>query len=103
MIQEILATLLGVLRTERIEESESEEPLQSTPFILFLGKSKTISPDGGKRPVFMTERAVDIGTFIQDMIIPSYLSSETHLQQFPDHKFLKLNSKFPSRSLRKGS
>ena len=26
-----LATLLGILRTEGIEKSESEEPLQSTP------------------------------------------------------------------------
>ena len=36
-----LATLLGTLRTEGIEKSESEEPLQSTPFIFYFGKSKT--------------------------------------------------------------
>ena len=32
----------------------------------------------------MTNHAVGFGTCIQGMSIPSYLSSEMHLQKFPD-------------------
>ena len=34
--------------------------------------------------MFMTNHAVGIGTKIQGMKIPSYLSSEMHLQKIPE-------------------
>ena len=78
-----LATLLGILRTEGIEKSESGEPLQSTP-LSCSSNVQTKSLNGGKCPMFMTNRAVGIGTCVQGMTIPSYLSSKMHLQKFPD-------------------
>ena len=51
----------------------------------------------------MTNHTVGIGTCTQGMAIPSYLSSEMHLQKFPDQtKFSELGREFPSRNLRKG-
>ena len=78
-----LATLLGILRTEGIEKSESWEPLQSTP-LSCSSNVQTKSLNGGKCPMFMTNRAVGIGTCVEGMTIPSYLSSKMHLQKFPD-------------------
>ena len=72
-------------------------------YILLFEKSKTKSLDGGKCPVSMTNHTVGIGTCTQGMAIPSYLSSEMHLQKFPDQtKFSELGREFPSRNLRKG-
>ena len=51
---------------------------------LFLDKSKTKSLNGGKCPLFMTNRAVGIGTCIQGVTIPSCLSSKMHLHKFHD-------------------
>ena len=78
-----LATLLGILRTEGIEKSESGEPLQSTP-LSCSSNVQTKSLNGGKCLMFMTNRAVGIGTCVEGMTIPSYLSSKMHLQKFPD-------------------
>ena len=49
-----LSTTSAILRTEGIEKSGSEEPLQSIPMSLLFEKSKTKSLDGGKCPVSMT-------------------------------------------------
>ena len=51
-----LATFLGVLRTEGIEKSESEEPLQSTPFSCSSVRARQKSLIGGECPVFLTNR-----------------------------------------------
>ena len=81
-----LATSSAMLNTEGIEKSDSEELLHAiNTFILFLGKSKGHKClNGGTCPMFMTNRVVGIGTCIQGMTIPSYLSSKMHLQKFPD-------------------
>ena len=65
---------------------------------------KTKRLNGGKCPMLLTNHAVGIGTCIQGMTIPSYLSSEMHLQKVPwPNTISELNSEYPSRSLRKGS
>ena len=53
-------------------------------FTLFLGKSKTKSLNGGKCPLFRTNRAVGIGTCVQGVTIPSCLSSKMHLHRVHD-------------------
>ena len=61
-------------------------------FILFLGKSKTKSLDGGKRPLFMTRHG------------NSELSPLGNASVIPlPNKISEPNCEFPSRSLRKGS
>ena len=85
MILRNLATSLAILRTEGIEKSESEEPLQSIPKSCFSFGSIQKSLAGGKCPVSMTNHAAGIGTCTQSgMTTPSYLSSEMHLQKFHD-------------------
>ena len=61
-------------------------------FILFLGKSKTKSLDGGKRPLFMTRHG------------NSELSPLGNASVIPwPNKISEPNCEFPSRSLRTGS
>ena len=73
-------------------------------FILFVGKSKTKSLDGGKRPMFMTAHAVDIGTCNSrhDNSELSLLGDASEKIPWP-YEIPKLNSEFPSRSFRQGS
>ena len=51
---------------------------------LVLRYEQDKSLNGGKRPMFMTNHAAGVGTCTQGMTIPSYLSSEMHLQKFHD-------------------
>ena len=96
-----LATTSAILR--RNWEKWKRRTIAIDTFSLLFEKSKTKSLDGGKCPVSMTNHTVGIGTCIQGMAIPSYLSSEMHLQKFPDQtKFSELGREFPSRNLRKG-
>ena len=48
-------------------------------------RARQKSLNGATCPTFMTNHAVGFGTCIQGMKIPSYLSSEMHLQNFSDH------------------
>ena len=101
----IWATSSGVLRREGIEKSESGDPLQSIPLPCFQRRVRQRSLDGGNYPMSMTNNhAVGIATCTQSgMSIPSYLSSEIHLGQFPGHtEFQKLDCEFPNGSLREG-
>ena len=96
-----LATTSAILR--RNWEKWKRRTIAIDTFSLLFEKSKTKSLDGGKCPVSMTNHTVGIGTCTQGMAIPSYLSSEMHLQKFPDQtKFSELGREFPSRNLRKG-
>ena len=50
----------------------------------------------------MTNHAVGVGICTQGMTIPSYLSSEMHLQKFPD-QIAERDREFPSKSSLRGS
>ena len=67
------------LTREEVEKSGSEEPLQSTLISCFSVRTRRKSLDGGKCHMSVTNHAMGIGTCIQGMTIPSYLSSEMHL------------------------
>ena len=96
-----LATTSAILRKNW--EKWNRRTIAIDTYILLFEKSKTKSLDGGKCPVSMTNHTVGIGTCTQGMAIPSYLSSEMHLQKFPDQtKFSELGREFPSRNLREG-
>ena len=96
-----LATLLGILGTEGIEKIESEEPLLSTPLSCSQVRERLKSLNGGKCPVSMTNHAAGIATCAQGMTIPSYLSSEMHLQKIPwPNEISELDREFPSWRLR---
>ena len=76
-----LATPSGIQRREGIEKSGSEEPLQSILFLCFLKRPSEKSLDDRNCLMSMTNHAVCIGTKTQsDMTIPSYPSSEMHLE-----------------------
>ena len=114
MIQEIWQhhqeslTMSTILRKERIEKSGSEEPLRSTLLTCFSVRARRKSLDVKwffcLSLMSMTNRAVGIGICIHNgMTIPSYLSSEMHLQKIPwPNGIPMLDREFPSRSLRKG-
>ena len=96
-----LATLLGILGTEGIEKIESEEPLLSTPISCSQVRARLKSLNGGKCPMSMTNHAAGIATCAQGMTIPSYLSSEMHLQKIPwPNEISELDREFPSWRLR---
>ena len=76
--------IFGYSENRRNWEKWERRTIAVNTFILFLGTSKTKSLNGGKRPKFMTNHAGGVGTCTQGMTIPSYLSSEMHLQKFPD-------------------
>ena len=78
------ALSLAILRTKGIEKSVSEEPLQSIPLPCFSARARKKGLDD-KYVLCMTNHAAGIGTCTQSgMTIPSFLSSEMHLQKFPD-------------------
>ena len=60
-----LAISLAILRTEGIENSGSEAPLQSIPFTLLFRKSKDQKSRRQKSLMSMTFHAVGIGTCTQ--------------------------------------
>ena len=75
--------IIALLRTERIEKSESERPLQLTPL--------SCSQVGARQQVqtvesvlSMTNHALGFGTCTQGTTILRYLSSEMHQQKLPD-------------------
>ena len=76
--------IIGYSENRRNWEKWERRTIAVNTFILFLGTSKTKGLNGGKRPKFMTNHAAGVGTCTQGMTIPSYLSSEMHLQKFPD-------------------
>ena len=73
-----------ILRREGIENSGSEEPLQSIPLPCLLRRAREKCLDDRNCLKSMTHHAAGIGTCTQSMTIPSHLSSEMHLQKFPD-------------------
>ena len=76
-----LATSSAILRTEGIENNGSDEPLQLLPLPCFFVRAKKKS--GRQMSLMsMTNHAVGIGTCSQSMTLPSYLSSEMHLEKF---------------------
>ena len=102
MIQEIWRQHQRFWEQKELRKVEAKNHCNRYLYLAFR-KSKTKSLDGGKCPVSMTNHTVGIGTCTQGMAIPSYLSSEMHLQKFHDQtKFSELGREFPSRNLRKG-
>ena len=87
-----LATPSGFLRREGIGKSESVEPLQSILLPSFQGRARQRSPDGRNYPMSMTNNhAASIGTCSPSgMTIPSHLSLEMHIGNFPDHTELQI-------------
>ena len=78
-----LATPSVIQRRERIEKSRT---IATNTFALLFGKTKGKSLDDRNCLMSMTTHAAGIGTCTQSgMTIPSYLSSELHLEKFPDH------------------
>ena len=57
-----LATLLAIVRTEGIDNSGSEEPLQSIPLPWFFNKSKEKKSRREMSLISVTNHAVGIGT-----------------------------------------
>ena len=85
-----LATSSGILRKEGIEKNGSEEPLQSIPLPCFQERAMEKSLDDRNCIMSMTNYATGIGTCTQSgMTIPSYPSSEMHLENSPDHTELQ--------------
>ena len=77
-----VATSSAILSTEGIEKSESEEPLQTIPLPCFSVRAREKSPDDRTCLMSMTDHAAGIGTCTQSgMTIPSYPSSELHLEK----------------------
>ena len=72
------------LRREGIEKRGSEEPLQSVPLLCFQEKASTYGLDRRGCLTSTTNYAAGTGTCTQgDMTIPSYPSSEMHLENSP--------------------
>ena len=94
-----LAISLAIKRTEGLENSGSEEPLQSIHLPCFSVRARRRSLDDKISLMSMTIHAVGIGTCSQSMTIPSYLPSEMHLQK--SLGISTLDREFPSWSLRK--
>ena len=73
-----------ILRKEGIENSGSEESLQSLRLPCFFSSSEEKKSRRQKSLMFITDISLCILTCTQSMTIPSYLSSEMQLQKFPD-------------------
>ena len=98
-----LATLLGTLRTEGIEKWKRRTIAVNT-FILFLGKSKTESLNGGKCPVFMTGPCrgyLDLYSRHDNSELSLLGGASAKIPR--PNEISELDREFPSRSLRKGS
>ena len=54
-----------ILRKEGIENSWSEEPLQSIPLPCFSVRARQKSPDGGKCPMSVTNHALVFGLVLE--------------------------------------
>ena len=87
-----LAISLAVLRTEGIENSWSEEPLQSLLLSCFSVRARRKSPDDKISLMSMTNHALGIWTCTQSMTIPSYLPSVMHLQNSLSTRIFKAGS-----------
>ena len=95
--------IMGYSENRRNWDKCERRAIAIITFILFLSERKTKSLSGRKCPVFVTNHAVGIGTSIQGMTIPSYLSSKMHLQKFPDQtKFQGWIVKFRVKVFAKG-
>ena len=79
-----LAISLAILRSEGIEKIGSEEPLQALLLPCFSRKARGKVQTTKKCLMCVVDHALGIWTCFQGMTIPSYLSSEKHLQKFPD-------------------
>ena len=83
-----LATSSGLLRREGIEKSGSEEPLAINTFTLLSGGGARGKESRRQKLSYVYDKpcAAGIVTCTQSgMTIPSYLSSEMNLGNFPDH------------------